>query len=340
MLHILLLILKVIGITLAVIIGVLLSAICLILFVPVRYRIEADGKLGREEPLHVKIKVTWLLHIVSIFFYYPGAAYVRARIFFFTIFDSSKPKAERVKEEKNKNKKTAKAMIKEAEEKENKENEKNPEYEDKRAIVTGEDKESAERKECTPSSEILPTEGANEVSETLEVQEKKNAWKKLWDSICAFFSAIKSFFMKFLEIIRNIEYTIITICDKIKKVAGNIEYYIEVLQGEVFKKAFGVSKRQLFRIIKSIRPRKCDIRLTVGTGDPASTGQILAIYGMLYPFIGNNVIIQADFENMTVEGSVFVKGRVTAFTFLVTAFQLYRNKNLRQLIKLLKREES
>ena len=46
MLHILIILLKIIGSLLVTVIGILLLAIIFVLLVPVRYCIEADGKLG------------------------------------------------------------------------------------------------------------------------------------------------------------------------------------------------------------------------------------------------------------------------------------------------------
>ena len=307
MLQILALILKIIGIALAAILGIVLLATLLILFVPVRYHVKGDGKLGKEDPLYVNIKVRWLLRIVSLSFIYPEAAYLRVRIFGITIFNSSK----RRKDKENKNK-TEEAIITESKSNENVNDSitktENTESEDYVKIPVPEDKEELGSKKTEPKETIL--------------------------------DKILKIFKKILDIFKNIKYTILTIYDKIKGIIENIGYYLEVLRSDTFKNAFHVSQKQLFRIIKNIRPQKCDIRLALGTGDPASTGQILALYGMMYPFIGNNVFIDADFENKIAEGKFLIKGRVTLMILLISAFRIYRDKNIRHLLRLLKREEA
>ena len=65
MLHILLLILKIIGIIIAVILGILVLLVCVVLFVPVRYDMEAVSK-GALAGTYMKAKVTWLLHLVRV----------------------------------------------------------------------------------------------------------------------------------------------------------------------------------------------------------------------------------------------------------------------------------
>ena len=76
-----------------------------------------------------------------------------------------------------------------------------------------------------------------------------------------------------------------------------------------------------------------------GTGDPSSTGQLLSVYGMLYPFIGNHVFLQTDFENQIVEGDLYIKGKIKIWVFLWAAFKLFIDKDLRRVLKLLKKEE-
>lgn len=63
MLHILLLILKIIGIIIAVILGILVLLVCVVLFVPVRYDLRAasDGTFAKTR---MEAKATWLLHLV------------------------------------------------------------------------------------------------------------------------------------------------------------------------------------------------------------------------------------------------------------------------------------
>ena len=128
------------------------------------------------------------------------------------------------------------------------------------------------------------------------------------------------------------------ICDKIKHVISNIRYYLAVIQSNCFKRAFSLCKTEVFSLIKSILPRRIKGTFLVGTGDPASTAQILAVHGMLYPIIGNHITITPDFENAVIEGDLLVKGRITVFKALKTAIKVYFNKDVRKVLRLLKRE--
>lgn len=85
MLHILLLILKIIGIFLAALLGIVLLVLVCILVVPVRYRIEAEGKLGKDNPVHADVKVSWLLYLINVAFVYSNNMFESADILFYGV---------------------------------------------------------------------------------------------------------------------------------------------------------------------------------------------------------------------------------------------------------------
>ena len=141
-----------------------------------------------------------------------------------------------------------------------------------------------------------------------------------------------------MELLKNLRYTITQICDKIKKIVKNIKYYIEVISSTEFKNAFRLCSGQAGVLLRHVCPKKIKGSLRIGTGDPASTGQVLAVYGMLYPFLGNQIMVTPDFEQQIVEGELFIKGRITLFRLVKCAWIVYFNKDLRRVINMLKRE--
>ena len=161
----------------------------------------------------------------------------------------------------------------------------------------------------------------------------------IWGKLKAFYLAWKRLLLRLSAALKNMEYTIRKICGKIRKIADDIQYYTDVLKSETFRGAWEVSKKQLLRIGRMLRPKVFRFRLLAGTGDPAGTGQLLAFYGILYPLAGNYVSVEADFEHKVMEGDLLVKGSVTMFVFLLAAFQLFVNKNIRRLLKMLKKED-
>lgn len=65
MLHILFLILKIIGIIILVLLGIVLLLAALVLFVPVRYKVEAKAE-GEFASLSLRAKASWLLYVLSV----------------------------------------------------------------------------------------------------------------------------------------------------------------------------------------------------------------------------------------------------------------------------------
>ena len=92
MVAVLLTILKILGMILLVVLGIILTVALLILFAPIRYRIQVHRKTEDETPIAAEVRVTYLAHIVNAAFSYPAAAYLRVRVFCFTVFRSDKPK--------------------------------------------------------------------------------------------------------------------------------------------------------------------------------------------------------------------------------------------------------
>ena len=291
-LTVLLLILKILGIVLLVLLGILLALLLIVLFVPVRYQGSGYREEGDPVPVHVQLKVTWLLHLVRVSFIYPEEAFLKVKILFFQILPAKekKKKASNKKEADGKKPKTDK-------------------------------KEVGSDVSDTASDQKISDEG------NTAVEDGGDDRRTLLDFVRKLFSAI-----------RNIKYTIRKIYDKINHIIHNIRYYIKILQTESFKRAFVLCREQLLRLMKIVLPRKVSGTFTIGMEDPAATGQILSIYGILYPLIGDSITVIPDFEKPVMEGSFRFKGKITAFTLIRIAAKIYFDKDLKRVICLFKKE--
>lgn len=291
-LTVLLLILKILGIVLLVLLGILLAFLLIVLFVPVRYQGSGYREEGDPVPVHVQLKVTWLLHLVRVSFIYPEEAFLKVKVLFFQILPAKekKKKASNKKEADGKKPKTDK-------------------------------KEAGSDVSDTTSDQKISDEG-NAADE-----DGGDDRRTLLDFVRKLFSAI-----------RNIKYTIRKIYDKINHIIHNIRYYIKILQTESFKRAFVLCREQLLRLMKIVLPRKVSGTFTIGMEDPAATGQILSIYGILYPLIGDSITVIPDFEKPVMEGSFRFKGKITAFTLIRIAAKIYFDKDLKRVICLFKKE--
>ena len=291
-LTVLLLILKILGIVLLVLLGILLALLLIVLFVPVRYQGSGYRKEGDPVPVHVQLKVTWLLHFVRVSFIYPEEAFLKVKVLFFQIL----PAKEKKKKASNK-------------------------------------KEADGKKPKTDKKEV-----GSDVSDTASDQKISDEGNAADEDGGDDRRTLLDFVRKLFFAIRNIKYTIRKIYDKINHIIHNIRYYIKILQTESFKRAFALCREQLLRLMKIVLPRKVSGTFTIGMEDPAATGQILSIYGILYPLIGDSITVIPDFEKPVMEGSFRFKGKITAFTLIRIAAKIYFDKDLKRVICLFKKE--
>ena len=109
--------------------------------------------------------------------------------------------------------------------------------------------------------------------------------------------------------------------DKIDaKVAGIEEKYskferiknaiVEIIEDEKFFKDIAFFKKHLLKILKAFLPKKIEGWLDYGMADPATTGKITAILGMLYGMYAENFDFTPDFETdiTYVRGEFKLKG--------------------------------
>lgn len=340
-------ILKIIGIILLVALGLILFLLLLVLFVPIRYRIDASKDAEGEQQIHALIKVTWLLHLLNIRFLYPEEAYLRVRIACFTLFRSDQPTKEAASSKKN----AAAEKKKESEAKTVKTSKASREAED--TLLATEDVEGSGEQPQTmdedgwsriDNTQIKPDEKKegelkdapknqteNATHTETDSEESTSKWELLREKIlwCI---------QKLWKLLKNIRYTIQSIYDKIRNIIHHIRYYYRVLQSELFRRTWEKYSKEALCLLKCIAPRKIKGYLHIGMEDPATTGQILGYYGMLYPLIGEHIDVVPEFEHVILEGSLKIRGNITLFQAVRIACTIYFDKDLQKLIRLLKRE--
>lgn len=331
MLHVILQILAVIGIILLCILGLLLLLILLVLFVPVRYRVSGvkDGDV-----ISLAVKVTYLLHILSVRYDYKEPGNIIVKLFGIRIFDSGK-QADGSREEQ-KETSTGQQTAEEAAKQSGKQTETAEQSGKTAAEATGQKPSPAEETTGQPSPTAAEF-GPDEKTKDAAGQDADRLKEEAASGVQA--EETQGKFQKIKYTIRNICDKIKNIVQKLKSIAENISYYRDVLTDIENERLLKRVKLRVFKVLKSIRPRVLKADLLIGTGSPDTTGYLCALYGMLLPVFGNNVNITADFEKAVWEGSVYAKGKITVFTILLQAGKIFFDKQLRIFIRQLKREE-
>lgn len=324
LLHILGLIGKGIGITLLGIVLVLLVCVLVLLFVPIRYYVSgtleqntASGKAG----LH------WLFHAVSAAVVWEAKAHCIVRLFGIPVYDNFRIKKQRTKKQRTKKQPTKKQSS-------TKQQKKCSTIERKQSKT-----EQTEVRLCQePPVKHLPEQKTEEplIKQPDAAEKRKTAglkrWKVLLQKLLCLLKKICCFPQKILEKLKKIR-------QKAEHAEETIRFYREFIKRKDFQCAWALCKKQLFGIWKNIRPKKLKAEMQIGFEDPAVTGQLLAYAGMLYPILGKDIKIRPDFEKTIMEGTLYIKGRITLFVLLKAFLILYFDKNIRRLVRIWKKEE-
>lgn len=326
MLHILLLILKWIGIVLAVFLLLVLLLINLGLFVPVRYRADASCQ-NDIETLEAEFELSWMW---KLFFltacWKKGKADMKIRIGWKYLFSEEKEgKSEEkieVPEEKEEN-----DLQKEKEEqkflKEQKES--LPPEKTNRSLPENNVQEQAEKRECHQEKTESGIDKEEEEQESFTAdrrkaggRKKKPLWDRMKEKISEWIESCKSFWRKILAMGRNFR--------------GKKEQIESFLTDASHRRAFCSLKREVRRFLGHVSPKDVKIVGKIGLEDPYMTGQALAVLGMLFPFLGENTVIVPDYENKVLEGSVHIEGKIHNFRMLAILWRLIKDRDVRKII--------
>lgn len=296
MLHIIGLILRILGILLLGIIGLLLLLLCILLFVPVRYELKAEFP-GELSSAKVRFRLTWLFHFLSARVHYEEQEFA----WWLRVAWKKFPKAEEP----------------------DKETEEEPDIKkEPDAKQEPDEKETTDIdiKEIPEDSSIKWTERENQ--ENRKKEKKPSVYERLK--------------RKIITIWQKIKYTFAKICGKIKDISKNISDTKEAIQiflnDEVHRSAFRKVKKELIWIKRLLKPKIFQVRLNYGFEDPCLTGQILGLLGMVYPFVGDNMEIEPDFEQKVLKGDIHIKGRIRIIHLAVFAVKLFVHKETRKTI--------
>ena len=114
-----------------------------------------------------------------------------------------------------------------------------------------------------------------------------------------------------------------------KKLWETKEKISDFITDPVHKQAFRRIKKEIIIMAKRIRPKKLEGYVHFGMEDPYNTGRILAVMSILYPFYGERIEIEPDFEHKVFEGEVHMRGYMHAATFVALLWNLFFDQNVK-----------
>lgn len=338
MLGIILLILKIIAIIIGVLMGLILLTVMLVLFVPVRYKIDASFY---NKPV-VHVKVSWLLNFLRFHFSYDDKEMktdARILVFKLKMFNGGKKDdvIEDVSDDKQPDAKHGKSLLQDADESKHKEEQDAPvsghkeeqdapvsEHKEEQDIFVGRQEEDGELL-TQPEKEY----DKSDIYDKKEVHKRIGLLKKIKNIYCLVKEKIKSVFDKICDIIKKIHYKTVSLKDLVTEKVNSVK---AVINNQEYRELAGFLFEQLKALLVKIKPKKYDINIRYGFDDPYTTGKVSMYAAVLWGMLGIDANIMPEFEQKIFEGSVFLKGRVTVFSLIVIAVKVYFNKLFKKIV--------
>lgn len=327
-LQVLLLILKILGILFVSALALLLIATAFLLFVPLRYRLQGH----KAADYAVEARLSWLLRILRVNLTYASESklFYEVRLFRFVLLSNDETwKAENEEKKKQKaEKKARKAEKKKQKQKEKRAKAKAKQREKRGGVPNGNSRTGKRLTEASQKNDnILSKNEQNQSNSSHESQtaehSQSNEEKKNW---------VFRIFVKIKEVIGKLKNLFRSVLSTVKTLWHKADTVLTFLKDETNKAAFGAGWSMLVQILKHIGPTKIKGYLAFGMDDPATTGYILAVFGIFYSKFGKSFSIQPNFEEKQFETKLRAKGRIRMSRLLYLALKLWRNKEFKSLL--------
>ncbi|MGL6221579.1 MAG: DUF2953 domain-containing protein [Lacrimispora sphenoides] len=303
MLHIILFILKILGLLVLIVLGLVLAVALLILLVPVRYQAEGsyDGKVRG------KARITWLLHILSVSAQYEEDLIVRVRILGFRIGKPKKMDSE-LKEAEDIMVQAMEIM----------------EPEPIREALEVKD-EIHDRVKEEPKNLPPPKEELRSPTPPKEEPKKKKGFR-----VMGVFEKLKK---KVLRAFTKLKFFFLRICDTLRTIKDKKDEIYAWISNKENQKTGKLLFRQVKRLVRHILPRRGKGNITFGFDDPYLTGQVLTYASVIYPLCHKHLNLYPVFDQavFTVEGTF--RGRIRMGTVLLIGSRMLLDRNFRRLLK-------
>lgn len=312
MIHILLTILKIIGILLLWVIGIVIAVILAVLLIPICYEIQGE-KIG--ERICAVAQISWFFKGLNAKFQMEEKqekfeVYVFGIELLAAIEKSKERKAQKKAKQKGEKKQT---------------------LHEKEKINQEEQQLETKEKHVVSGEETSDSRKTNVSFDKLETKSKKQ-WrfrdkiKFLWNTICGIPAKLTTFLEK-------IRLTIQQMCAK-------MSWWKSFIQKDSTKHALTFVLGEGKTMLKHVLPRKLSGNVVYGLDDPALTGQILAVISIFYPYYDRDLEIIPFFDRNILEGRLKIKGHIVLGFLLIHGVKMICNKEIIRTYKILRRKEA
>ena len=328
MIHILLVILKIIGIALLVILGLLLGILLAVLFIPVRYK--AEGSYHGQ--LLLSVCATWFFHILAFRAVYEGEGLVCSfKVLGFRLWHKREKDPARDLED------GLETILGDEEQSLYEELQQDEEHYRKAQEEHRKTDTDGRAGGGQPGEELAHGEPAGEQDANRKetgAEEDKTGPDKRGSGIIG---KIKDLAGRISQSIRHIleklKFSFEKICDKLK---GIREFVLEKkmwLEDEKNQASLRLLYRQTKRLLIHLWPRKGRCTVTFGFDDPYTTGQVLQAASLIYPFYHRQLFLYPVFDEKILDAEGSLKGRIRLSVILWLVLQVLFDGHTRRMLK-------
>lgn len=326
MLHIIVFILKIIGILLLVILGLILLLVSSVLFVPITYKVRAERKDG---VIQVRAVAGWMFRLLSVHYRLHTSQepmqLLQGRILGIPVWKPLEPKKEKPKKAEKKSK-----------EKQSKPKQMEAKQLEQKAEVKSSDKAKERlKKDLTPGTAVATVpQPEPEVSRQEQPQDKQAQTKPPRQSILKkLLYAIRRIYGKITAIGRGLFSLVVKLLHMPEKASETIGTLTDFWNLEENVKARESIWRELKFLWKHSRPRKADLTLHFGFEDPSWTGQCMGVLSILNVWYPGRIFLKPEFEQEIFEGTLYIKGHMMLAVPLLSIFRLWRDENVMKMYR-------
>ena len=326
MLHIIIFILKIIGILLLVILGLILLLVSSVLFVPITYKVRAERKDG---VIQVRAVAGWMFRLLSVHYRLHTSQepmqLLQGRILGIPVWKPLEPKKEKPKKAEMKSK-----------EKQSKPKQMEAKQLEQKAEVKSSDKAKERlKKDLTPGTAVATVpQPEPEVSRQEQPQDKQAQTKPPRQSILKkLLYAIRRIYGKITAIGRGLFSLVVKLLHMPEKASETIGTLTDFWNLEENVKARESIWRELKFLWKHSRPRKADLTLHFGFEDPSWTGQCMGVLSILNVWYPGRIFLKPEFEQEIFEGTLYIKGHMMLAVPLLSIFRLWRDENVMKMYR-------
>ena len=317
MIHILLVILKIIGIVLLVILGLLLGILLAVLFIPVRYK--AEGSYHGQ--LLLSVCATWFFHILAFRAVYEGEGLVCSlKVLGFRLWHNREKDPARDLEDGletilGDEEQSLYEELQQDEEHYRKSQEEQAHgsqlHEERAGEQDANRKESGEEEDRTGPEPVKRGPGI--------IGEIKGFPGRISQSI--------------RHILEKLKFSFAKICDKLKGIREFVQEKKMWLEDEKNQASLKLLYRQTKRLLVHLWPRKGRCTVTFGFDDPYTTGQVLQAASLIYPFYHRQLFLYPVFDEKILDAEGSLKGRIRLSVILWLVLQVLFDGHTRRMLK-------